>query len=864
MTSNPANKRSSGPSFTQRWIRAYLNFAHKNRLAIVLASLLIAGFGIWCSTKIRLDANLDSLLPRNTETIRAMRETKARFGSTDLYTISIVSDNPDTVARIQDELKAELEKDWPDLVYVQIARDNKFFKEHALLYLPVPYLNDIQNKLKQTQMDLGTQSPLGVDLLSDEPETSEKPAQTEWFNATIPQQLGLPDEAADAFREFFKKNMAGDSAKYEFDPKNGIPSNLRTRLMGKTRDGKTVGLVQAALKYPSSDIDYVKTVLARSKSLLAPIQARYGNKLDIGVEGPYKGFEEVNSLARNGAIATAISVGLNILIIFFFFRGIGPVAIIGLQAILASLITLAAIALTYGRLNLYTVFVIAILFGMGIDFSIYILGHAQKLVLAGRTWKEALEKTMVTLFFSLLVHATTTIAGLLTLRVSKFVGFYEFAFIASIGIGISMLCAFFTMPSFIFMWQGLHEKFKVWPSLRPKKARSWNPAFLKNLNGKKTVRNMAVAVGIGTLILACFIPRVRFEYDFNNLRETGEKKTHDLPVAVALNSHRTSSQPVIVLAKDSAAMVTLYDTLLQRLTIEKDPYLRSFLTLSTFVPPTDQQTERMEYIRRIDTLARARIFDRAKGEDSMMIGRLRELAQTHEFNSSDIPPWSLNLLRERDGSFGKIGFIYGNYSSSDAIDAGHFQDRYGHFDLDGEHLSAFSSSFIFSDIIRLVKRDSVKIFSAMILVLILLLALILHDVRLSLICGIEMVVGMIWILGLMGLFRIKIGVFNLIVISDLQGYSVNLCTYLLLAYLRLGRHRLREIYSDIGVLLVVGTLTTTAGYMGMLFTTHLGIISIGKFAVLGLPTLLITTLGLTPWLCMKLIPDSRIQESHEA
>ena len=127
-----------------------------------------------------------------------------------------------------------------------------------------------------------------------------------------------------------------------------------------------------------------------------------------------------------------------------------------------------------------------------------------------------------------------------------------------------------------------------------------------------------------------------------------------------------------------------------------------------------------------------------------------------------------------------------------------------------------------------------------------------------------MVVGMIWILGLMGLFRIKIGVFNLIVISDLQGYSVNLCTYLLLAYLRLGRHRLREIYSDIGVLLVVGTLTTTAGYMGMLFTTHLGIISIGKFAVLGLPTLLITTLGLTPWLCMKLIPDSRIQESHEA
>ncbi len=562
-----ASGTTKQPSWLLRCLRAYIDFSERRHIAIVLVSLLLAAGGIGLCKRIHLDANLDSLLPRNTETIRAMKEAKARFGSTDLYTIAIVLDNPDTIAKIQDELKATLEKEWPDVVYAQVARDNTFFKQHALLYLPVPYLQQIQEKLQQTKLNLGMQGPLGSDLLDDEP--AAQPAKLEWFNAQIPQQLGLPDEAADAFADFFKSSKPKDSVQQDFDPKAGLPSYLNARLMGKTRDGRIVGLVQATLKYPSSDINYVKTVLARTQTLLAPYKSRYGDKLQIGVEGPYKELEDTNSLAKNGLIATFISVGLNILIILIFFRSIGAVAMIGIQAAFACALTLGAVALTYGHLNLYTVFVIAILFGMGTDFSIYILGYAQKLVLAGRTWKEALEKALAGLFFSLLVHATTTIAGLLTLRVSRFVGFYEFALIASIGVAISLSAAFLTLPSFIFLWERIHARIpRAWPSLRPRKSLVWMPPFLKGHDIKTVVKYSAALVGIGTVILACFIPRVRFEYDFDNLRDTRSQE-HSLPVSVALNSHRTSSQPVVVLARDSATMVALHDTLLQRLTVQK-------------------------------------------------------------------------------------------------------------------------------------------------------------------------------------------------------------------------------------------------------------------------------------------------------
>jgi len=838
-------------------IRTYIELSYRHPVAILLLSLILAGLGIWCASHIRLDANLQSLLPRNTETVRAMKAVDARYGNSDLFTIAIVMKDPETVARIQDSIQARLQKDWPDVVFAQTARDNAFFKQHALLYLPADYLKDIEAKLSQLRLNLGTETPLGADLL-DDTDTASAMKPMAWFNASIPQQLGLPDEAADAFAEYFKAKNPEAAA--EFDFKAGIPDSLRSRLIGMTRDGRTVGLVQAALKYPSYNIDYVKTVLARTQVLLDPFRKRYGSALNIGVEGPYEGLEEVNSLARNGLIATFISVGLNLLILLLYFRSLGAVVVIGWQAVFSCILTLAATALTYGRMNLYTVFVIAILFGMGTDFSIYVVGYSQKLVRAGRSWIEALEETWDVLFFSLTVHAITTIAGLLTLRVSKFVGFYEFGVIASIGVAASIAAAFFTMPACIFLWERAYRRWpRLWPSLGHNVLNLRIPSFLWRQDGRNFVRFAAAAIGVGAVVLACFIPRLRFEYDFDRLRDTQDVVDHGRPIDVALNSRRSSSQPVVVLAKDSAAMVALHDTLLHRLTVEKDPYLRSFLTLTTFVPPSEAQQERMRYIDNIGALARTRVFDRAHGDDSVMIHRLRDLSQTHPFSARDIPDWAFNLLRERDGSYGKIGFIYGNYNTSNAIEAGRFQDRYGHFDINGEHLSAYSSTFLFSDIMRLVKADSKKIFASMLLILVFFLACILRDWRLLLICSIELIVGVIWIMGLMGLLGIKVGAYNLIVISDLQGYSVNLCTYILLAYMRLGRHRMRELYSNIGVLVGVCTLTTTAGYAGMLFTSHLGIISIGNFAVLGLPTLLITALGLTPWLCTKFIPETKIR-----
>ena len=149
---------------------------------------------------LRIDANLDALLPKNTPTIIAMGEAKKRLGSSDLYTIAIAIEDPAEVAKIQDRLADSL-KTWPDVVYAQVARDNSFFRKHALLYLPMDQLQNISTTIEDLRLDLGKRGPLTEDLLDDAPAENSS-TKRNWFNADLPQQLGLPDEAAESFSRF--------------------------------------------------------------------------------------------------------------------------------------------------------------------------------------------------------------------------------------------------------------------------------------------------------------------------------------------------------------------------------------------------------------------------------------------------------------------------------------------------------------------------------------------------------------------------------------------------------------------------------------------------------------------------------------
>jgi len=851
-----SNSKQSVPERFANW---YIPLICRNKfkvLALYLSIILLCAFPIFVYPKLKLDADLSKLLPLTTPSVIALEESFTRFGSTDRFTIALQSKNVELVAQLQDEIKDYIQQNWKgDFVTVSVDNDNKFFRDNALLYLPIEHLERIRDNLEDVQLEIGRKNlPLVVDLVQ-----REEKKERVWFDANIPQELGLPDEAASAFDAFFKseeKDSAGTetTAVAVWDNKAPVPKHLKTRLIGCPRPDSTTGdtlfngSVQAKLSMPSTDYAFVEHILARSDTLIKHFSSRqYSHPIRFSVEGTYEGLKEVEDLKNDSVSSFAISLVLIIGLTIWFFRSVkGPILII-LTVLYACIMMLAFTAVFYGTLNPFTVFVATIILGIGIDYSIHFLGTTQKFLPKSSSLEEALRHAQTEMFKPFLLASGTTIAAFLTLLVAHFRGFYEFGVVASFGVLFSMLSAVLVLPVIILCVGGI-----------PATARnSFLPAAWSEARIFKFFKHIAIIGIIFGIVSLFFAQYVDFEHNLKNLRResTATKAKQGISTSVTIENKRSSSTPAAVMGSKPEQLDKLYDTLMIRLHKEQDSTLNSFLTLKTFVPPLDSQRARLEMIEEIREFAEARVFDKASGDDSSNIATLRELAQIEKtFTAEDIPEWALDLLREKDGSYGKIGFIYGKYPSWDAHAVRKFQEDYGNWNFDGERLRVFSSQFILSDVIESVKADSFNLAFLITVMIFASLAISLRKVSLFATGFLSFAMGIVLTLGLMGFLTYffdfgKIGIYNVIVIPMVLGLGIDASIHFIMSWTSSDKMTLRELLDTTGRNIMASSTTTAAGFVGMLFTAHKGLKSIGDLACMGIMVFLVSSVVFSMFFC---------------
>lgn len=874
-----ANKKSLPERFSNWYIPLICRHQYK-ALAFYLILAVLFAVPILFKPGLKLDADLSHLLPEGTPSVKALEESYQRFGSTDKFMIAIQSEDVNLVVALQDSIADYIHKNWQgDFVSTQVDNDNQFFKDNALLYLPVKHLENIRDNLEDLQLEIGRKNgPLVVDLLGDAstdsslrqaqgPDSTQvaaAPAKKErvWFDENLPQELGLPDEAVSAFDAFFKKSKgdtidakAASNEEVEWDSKSTIPSELKNRLIGSPRPDSTGkilynGVVNAKLIKPSTDYEFVTHILARTDSLLAYFSSKtYPVPTRFTVEGTYEGLKEVDEVANDSIFSFGISLVLIIFLTIFFFRSVKGPILVTASVLYACLPTLAFTALFYGKLNPFTVFVASIILGIGIDYSIHILGTSQKLLHKYATLEEVLEHAQRKMLKPFLLASFTTIAAFLTLLAAHFRGFYEFGVVASMGVLFSMLTSVLVLPVFIKCMGGIPKAPEN--SLLPK---SWDEA--KILKFFKYAAFASFALGAVSI---WFAQDVDFEHNLRNLRRvstnvSASKNKISTKVTRATGKAVTST-PAAVMGSKPEQLDKLYDTLMVRLHVEHDSTLGSFLTLKSFVPPMDSQKQRLEVIEEIRELAEARVFDRAEGEDSVNIANLRKLsAVENTFTAEDVPSWTLDLLREKDGSYGKIGFIYGDFPSWDAHALHRFQERYGHWNFDGEELRTFSSQFILSDVIDSVKKDSFRLALVIILVIFGTLVISFRKPKLFLAGCVSFGMGTLLTLGLLGfltdMFEFgKISIYNVIVIPMALGIGIDSTIHMITSWMSDKNLTLRQLMDTTGRNVMASSTTTIAGFVGFLFTTHRGLKGIGDLACISIAMFLITSIIFTMYLC---------------
>lgn len=850
-----STKKSLQERFSSWYIPLICKHKYKALLFYILLAVLMA-FPILVKPGLKLDADLSHLLPEDTPSVKALEESFSRFGSTDKFMIAIQSEDPELVAALQDSISNYIQTRWKgDYVSTQVDNDNQFFKDNALLYLPAKHLERIRDNLEDLQLEIGRKNgPLVVDLLENNDAPAEKKERV-WFDASIPQELGLPDEAVGAFDSFFKKKDSTAKVSKGWNPKSTLPEHLKTRLIGSPPPDSTGkiwynGVVNAKLIKPSTDYEFVTHILARTDSLLAYFGAKeYPFKTRFTVEGTYEGLKEVDEVANDSIFSFGISLVLIIFLTVFFFRSVKGPILVTASVLYACIPTFAFTAVFYGKLNPFTVFVASIILGIGIDYSIHMLGTAQKLLNKYATLEEVLEMAQQKMLKPFILASFTTIAAFLTLLAAHFKGFYEFGVVASAGVLFSMLTSVLVLPIFVKCMGGIP-------------AAPQNSFFPKAWDDAKILKFFKYAAIIGFVLgaLSLFVVKdVDFEHNMRNLRRvstTVKVSNNKISTKVTRETNRAqTSTPAAVMGSTPEQLDKLYDTLMIRLHVEKDTTLGSFLTLKSFVPPLDSQKERLNLIEEIRELAEARVFDRAEGDDSANVATLRKLtAVENTFTAEDVPSWTLDVLREKDGSYGKIGFIYGDFPGWDAKALHRFQERYGHWNFDGEDLRTFSSQFILSDVIESVKQDSFRLALVIILVIFATLVISFRKPRLFAAGCVSFGMGALMTLGLMGLLTDlfefgRISIYNVIVIPMTLGIGIDATIHMITSWISDKNLTLRQLFDTTGRNVIASSLTTIAGFVGFLFTTHRGLKGIGDLACLGIAMFLVTSIIFSMYLC---------------
>ncbi|MBX7059835.1 MAG: MMPL family transporter [Leptospirales bacterium] len=177
---------------------------------------------------------------------------------------------------------------------------------------------------------------------------------------------------------------------------------------------------------------------------------------------------------------------------------------------------------------------------------------------------------------------------------------------------------------------------------------------------------------------------------------------------------------------------------------------------------------------------------------------------------------------------------------------------------------AAGANSILAKFMEIVQRELRTILISSLLLTILMLAISVRRFSFTLIAMAPLAAGIVLTAGALGMFKISLNYFNIVVVPILFGYGVNSGIFIFHRYLECG-DVFRTIYRT-GAAALGSILTSLAGWGAIALTSHPGLRSMGLLAVAGLTAMMIATLIFLPALLRTLEPITPAlrERAHQA
>ncbi len=795
----------------------YSDFIFRNPAKVILVFIILTALSVFFTSKLRLVSDFVDLLPEHFRSVSDLKKILERVGGTGNLFIAIESPDVRASQKFADDVVKLLKEKYSDRFrYIDYKVDDikEFYEKNAALYMSLDELEDISDRLHRKLNALKMKNnPLFVDISGSVEEDSKI--------------------KFDDIEEKYKKKTSSFE-KYIDGYYTG-------------EDGRLLAII-AKPTGKSMDMKESKRLLNQIETdILALGPSKYHSDLRFAFSGSYKiGLEEYETLKKDIFGTALLCLTLIGLIIFVFFRNIITVLLIGINITSAVFFTFAVTYFAIGYVNTVTAFMGAIIAGTGINYGIIMLARFYEERRLGNDIQQSLRNTITETMIGTIGASGTTAIAFGIFLFAEVRSFTQFGFIGLVGIFFAWLFSYTLLAAMLVIVENIFPSRKTGEVF----SKEYKIKFLSYLDRIKVpfLLVCVVITVISLVLLIKFIPNA-LEYDMSNLRTKSSMES-----GTAVLDHRvskimgTSLTPSVILAESVEEGRLICDALYKKKKEQGANYgINDCKSILSYIP--EDQDEKLDIVKDIRKLLKDDTISLLNEEDKKKVMDFKKYLSPERVGIEDLPEKIRRQYTDKNGEIGKFVYVTPAAGKNlwNAVNLFRFTDTIREVKLDsGKIVTSSGDSIVFADLLRLIEKDGPISTAASLIGVLLFVLLLLRSLRYFMLVFSALIFGVMWMLGAIALFDMKLNFFNFVVLPMTFGVAVDYAFNIVQRYRQEGKGSIEKVISRIGIAVLLCSLTTQIGYGVLLTGDSLALRGFGKIALIGELTCIFNALIVLP------------------
>jgi predicted RND superfamily exporter protein len=786
----------------------YAAWLDRNRIAVVILSLLITVLGGYVASRTTIKSDLTNLLPSSQPSVQNLVKVQARARPFGTINVVLEAEDPAVRERAAQGLIARFAKFDPDLL-AQLSIDDgpmrRYGWENRYLWAE---LEDLEAALAALDKRIDgaklEANPLFISLDDDEPAAEAKPDRLAELEAKL----------ADA------------------EQKAKAPS-LRV-----SKDGR-LQLITLQTTFAGSDTPRAQRLTAQIHRAVDEVKREIGGGFTIGLTGNITySLLEHDSVLDGMTLALLLTIGLCAVAQLLYYRS-GRIVLAMLYALGVGVVATFALAYAViGHLNVMTAFLFAIVVGNGINAALILVARYLEEVRDRKDAVEALHVAVRGAMRGTLAAAATAAIAYSSLLITDFRGFRQFGAIAGAGMALTWVATFTVLPAILYMFARAGW---IVPTNPPAIG-----ALLARLLPKKRLGIVLVIGGVITaislVISVRFIVNDPFTDDWRDLQSSsrGIKRADELDkkIRTALDTRTMLAGQAyqVVIAVEKREQVAPLVAKLRADDAKRPPeqrWINDVRSMDDLLPPDQEKKLAVlaEITKRLDDpkLQAALTLDEKADLD-----RLRPPADLKPLVDAQVPRELAWPFIEKDGSMGKLIVIRGarRFNSFDVSDRLAFAHEARSVELPPNAAIA-GEALVVADIIEVMEADAPNMTAFAIAGSILAVFLVLGLRRHGLVTLASGMAGVIVMIAACAVSGLRVHFLDLIALPITVGIGIDYAVNLAVRDREDGHKGPHHLLRTIGGSVLLCSYTTSVGYATLMLSSNGGIKAFGLAALLG-------------------------------